>query len=857
MNDNSKKFVLIDGNSLVNRAFYALPPMNNAHGNPTNAVYGFLTMLLKAITDLKPSHIAVAFDEREKTFRHHEYPLYKATRKGMPDDLASQMPLLKEMLEILGIGIISKVGYEADDIIGTLSKKSSDEVVIITGDRDCLQLVDSKTSVMLTRRGLSDVLTITQKNIIDEYGVNETQVIELKALMGDSSDNIPGVSGIGEKTALDLIEKYSSLDNVYQNIENISSASVQKKLNEGKENAYLSKKLATIETNADIDISAYDFSYQFPFSEKVRDFFVKHSFKSMLKRSDVFSGEVHTIKEKKDRVKASIEKITSLEKLKSLLGATEINTLSIHIARDINFALNTIVEYEVELGKNMLGEGVNYEEAIGVFKPYLENEKIKKVFFSLKQFLSLTKNEKINLKNYSSVELMQYIVDSRFDTSDISQYLEEVFENKKTPATALISLDKELKDTIKKEDKEKLYFDIELPLVEVLIKMEQRGFRVDIKKLDEFDIYFSQKLNELQKEIFNLSEQEFNINSPKQLAKVLFEDMQIKFPQKGKKISTNEKVLQILAEKNEGGGIAKLLLKYRTYSKLRSTYVIGLKNKADTKNFIHTEFKQTLTSTGRLSSVEPNLQNIPVREEEGRMLRGAFIASEGNILVSADYSQIELRLLAHFSDDETLIKAYEEGKDIHAITASEVFGVDLEKLTNEQRNSAKAVNFGIIYGISDFGLSEQLGIPPYKAKEYISKYFEKFPSIKKYLEESVEKAKEKGYASSLLNRTRALPDLKSTNFSIRSFAERAAKNMPLQASAADIIKIAMIEVATALKGFKSKLILQVHDELIVDTDINEVDEVKKILKEKMESAIKLKVPLEVDVKSGNSWLDCK
>ncbi|MCL2256485.1 MAG: DNA polymerase I, partial [Firmicutes bacterium] len=748
MNDNTKKLVLIDGNSLVNRAFYALPPMNNADGMPTNAVYGFLTMLIKAVVDIRPSHIAVAFDEREKTFRHHEYPLYKATRKGMPEDLASQMPLLKEMLEILGIGIISKVGFEADDVIGTLSKKSKDEVVIITGDRDCLQLVDKKTSVMLTRRGLSDVLTITPDNIVEEYGVKAEQVIELKALMGDSSDNIPGVAGVGEKTALDLIEKFSNIDNVYQSIDKVSSASVQKKLTEGKENAYISRKLATIETNADIDIPSYDFSYEFPFSIKVRDFFQKHAFKSMLKRNDIFSDIAHVQKEKKSKVKATVEKITDLNKLKNIFSSTEINTLAIHIARDMNFAINSIVEYDVEFNKNMLGEGVGFEEAMEVIKPHLEDEKIKKVFFSLKQFLKHTQNEKITLKNYSSVELMQYLVDSRFDTSDIVTYLEEVEENPKTPATALISIYEELTKAIKIEGKERLYFDIELPLVEVLGKMEKRGFKIDRKKLDEFDRHFSEILNDLQKQIHELAGQEFNINSPKQLAKVLFEDMQIKFPQKGKKVSTNEKVLAQLAEKNEGGGIAKLLLKYRTYSKLRSTYVVGLKGKADINDVIHTEFKQTLTSTGRLSSVEPNLQNIPVREEEGRMLRGAFIASEGNVLVSADYSQIELRLLAHFSGDKTLINAYEKGKDIHSITASEVFATPLNEVTNEQRSSAKAVNFGIIYGISDFGLSEQLGISPAKAKNYIAKYFEKFPSIKNYLEGSVKEAKEKGYASS-------------------------------------------------------------------------------------------------------------
>lgn len=848
-----EKLIVIDGNSLVNRAYYALPPLNNPAGEPVQAVYGFATMLIKAIEDIKPDYIAVAFDLRAPTFRHKQYSGYKATRKGMPDELASQMPILKNMLKIMGIKCLESEGFEADDIIGTMSKRNKVMTYIITGDRDSLQLIDESTTVLLTKRGLTDIQAVDEQELKAAFKLTPSQVIEYKALAGDSSDNIPGVTGIGDKTAMNLLEKYDNIDNLYAHIDEITGA-VQTKLINGKENAYLSKMLATIKTDMTLDCEIGQCTYIYPFDLKVRAFFEQMNFKSLLKRTDIFSTGASALPQQVKKPAATVKVVKSLEELTSLLENLTFKRIAFNYGESVSFAFDDVNEYIININYSFFDEGLDVYKVLTAFKPVLENPDIIKILYDAKHCKKVLKHDfKIVLNGYEDIKLAQYLTDMAANYSSIAALIKTYEIDDNEIATGINYIWNELKKSLKELNMEELYYNMELPLIEVLFSMEELGFKLDLKKLNELGEKYTSEQTILEKQITDMAGHPFNVRSPKQLAVVLFEELKIPYPKKGTNYSTGAEILEPLEVDYP---IATLVLKYRFVAKLNSTYIEGLRKLVDKNGMVHTEFRQTLTTTGRLSSVEPNLQNIPVREEEGKALRGLFIASPDHTLIAADYSQIELRLMAHMADDELMKKAYLSNEDIHTATAALVFGVDASDVTPKMRREAKAVNFGIIYGISDFGLATNLKISRSAAKKYIENYFEKFSGVKKYLEDSVVVAKKTGSVSTLFGRVRKIPELFSSSYNTRQFGERAAMNMPLQGSAADIIKIAMINVYNALKPLKSKLILQIHDELIVDAAIDEIKQVKSILKDCMESAVKLSIPLTVEIGEGNSWLEC-
>jgi len=830
-----ENLVLIDANSLINRAFYALPPLNNADGTPTQAVYGFTTMLLKLIEVYQPKYIAATFDLPKPTFRHLRYDGYKATRKGMPDELAVQIPLLKDLLRAMNIAVVEKEGYEADDLIGTLAKRFDIKTFIVTGDRDSLQLIDESTEVLLTKRGITEILRVNKEVLKNSFSLLPNGVIEYKALAGDSSDNIPGVAGIGEKTAMNLLEMYSCLEGIYSHIDEIKGK-LREKLEQGKEMAFLSRELATIDTNAPIDCTLQDLTYDFPFGPKVRELFGKYNFRTLYKKDELFGKQEKTCDEPELQIVRSAD-----------LQVGEV--MALHFADKVyvggergNFAVN--------LAQTLLDED-SEAQIFERLKPYLEDESIVKVFYDYKTFLKLADSYGIEPKNIFDIKLAEYLL----GVEDFSQFdtLMEAYGYEPTGYGAYkVYVDQ--KKLLEDSGLNKLYYEVELPLERVLFDMEKRGFKLDLDKLERLNRDYSAEAERCARKVYELAGRTFNINSPKQLAAVLFDELKIPYPKRSKSYSTSADILEPLADRYE---IIAYVLRYRSISKLVSTYLEGLKKQTDRQGFVHTEFKQMMTATGRLSSAEPNLQNIPIRDDEGKALREIFVANTGNLLISADYSQIELRVMAHLSRDEKMVDCYQRGEDIHTATAAEVFGVDPSEVTEKMRREAKTVNFGIIYGMSDFGLSKSLGISVPKAKAYITRYFEKFSGVKKYLDESVESAKKSGYATTILGRIRRIPELASPNFQVRGFGERAAMNTPLQGSAADIIKIAMLRVEEALRDTNAKLILQIHDELIVETPVDEAERVTEIVRNCMESAFEFAVPLKVSVGVGKNLMECK
>lgn len=852
------EFFIIDGNSLINRAFYATPPLDNKQGQFTNAVYAFTNILIKLIGDYNPDYIAVAFDMKAKTFRHQMYEGYKASRKGMPEELAGQLPLLKELLTAMDITILQEEGYEADDIIGTLSKRFSHKTVIITGDRDALQLIDQSTSVYLTKKGLSEIQEVNIDNIQKDFNLTPLQVIDYKALCGDSSDEIPGVKGIGDKTAIMLIEKYGNIDNLYNHIEEIQGK-LKEKLIVGKESAYLSKKLAEICTTCSCcDCNIEHFTYKYPFTDKVKDVFVKLGFNKLLAKPHLFENsgfsEIDT-EIKKAEIIVFDNAQTAIKTVEELKEKKEIAVLfskDIHISEGVN-------EYIIQISDTFLPESITFEKALKIIEPLLNDENITKAVFDLKSIYYILKPYNIEIKAAKDdVCLMHYLVNAKTDSYDFIKILGLEGYDVSAPAFALFDLNIRLKKELELQEQTTLYKEIEYPLIDILYSMECYGFKTDTEELKRLYDRYSQESNEISQKIYEAAGEVFNINSPKQLSQILFDKLDLNAFKKTKSgLSTDIEVLQSLTGKHP---IIPLIIRYRTLTKILGTYIEGIKNMIDSSGIVHTVFKQAQTSTGRISSVEPNLQNLPMRDDEGREIRKIFIArSKENILISADYSQIELRLLAHFSEDEKLLEAYNTRADIHTITASEVFSVPPENVTAEMRRSAKAVNFGIIYGISNFGLSNQLKIAPSRAKVYIEKYFETYKKVKSYMDGSVEFAKKHGYSLTITGRKRYIPELKSPNFHIRSFGERAAMNMPLQGSAADLIKIVMINVYNIIKEKKlnSKMILQVHDEIIIDAPLNEKEEITHILKREMENVLKLNVPLEVGISYGYNLYDAK
>ena len=873
-----KKFMVFDGNSIINRAFYGVPLLSTKEGLYTNAVYGFLNILIKYLENDRPDFLAVAFDVREKTFRHKRYDGYKAQRKGMPEELAMQMPLLKEVLAAMNITMIEKPGYEADDIIGTVAKKCDEagiSCIITTGDRDSFQLASENTSIYLTstRMGKSETKVITPEKIMEDYGVLPKGMIDIKSLMGDSSDNIPGVAGIGEKTAVKLINEYKTLDGVYENIENIKGA-VKTKLENDKEMAYLSYELAEIFTEVPIEFDTENFEIKEFDKEKLAGIFTRLEFTKLL---DKFG-----IDAKKEEEKLEFEIIDNA--MSAQIAVAEIVKLP-------EFAYN-ILTFEGEMSLLSVSAEKNrvFIFGSGLFAGLMP-EDVKDIFecpaakitHSLKEDILLLKGYGINLTGVSfDTSLASYVVNPIKSSYDIGglcgfETLEEKFGKGKKAvnpsslppeevgqyaaklSNAVLKLKKELSDIIAERNQQNLYYDIELPLAYVLADMEQMGFKVDKTALKDFGEMLSSTIDVITENIYNSAGGEFNLNSPKQLGEVLFEKLELPVIRKTKTgYSTDADVLEKLAGKHE---IIGQISSYRMLSKLKSTYIDGmlpLINPGDGR--IHSKFNQTVTATGRISSTEPNLQNIPVRTEIGSQLRKMFVAGgEDYVLLDADYSQIELRILAHISDDEVLKNAFITGEDIHTITASQVFHVAPEDVTPQMRSNAKAVNFGIIYGISDFALAGDLHVSKKTAAEYIEGYLDKYPGVRQYMADTVAYAKENGYVSTLFGRRRDIPELKSQKFVERSFGERVALNTPIQGSSADIIKLAMVKVHSALKdgGFKSRLILQVHDELIVEAHKDEISEVKEILKSCMENAASLKVPIPVDVGEGASWYEAK
>lgn len=826
------KLLLIDGNSIANRAYYALPFLSNNEGKPAGAVFGFANIIIKLLQEEKPDHIVVAFDHARKTFRNEIYSEYKMQRKPSPQELISQFPVLKQMLDAMKIKHYEKAGVEADDIIGTIAKKFYCEKIILSGDRDLLQLIDDKTTVWLTKKGVSEVDKVDESRLNELFGLKPNQIIELKALMGDASDNIPGVKGIGEKTALSLLEKYQSIDNIYANIEDFSGKT-KEKLIDDKEMAYISKKLATINCDCDIEVDFENTTFQLPFSQDAYDFFDDWNFYTITKNTALFTevaDRPSTIK--KEKLTANILQFI---KCKSLNFCYDLSTMEFYFNNKI---------YYLDKNYSLFEEPLALKDVCLKFKDIFESENILKISKNVKDDMHFLHDLGINIKNYFDLSLAEYLVFAGVKRE--SKYSVEKYLEKKV----------ELENQIKSNKLDKIFYEIEVPLLKLLFEMENRGFKLNKDTLDEISDDFNSRIERLKKEIYIEAGEEFNINSPKQVAHILFDKLGIEV-YNNKKQSTRANVL----EEIRYIPIIDNILTYRRYSKLVNTYIDVYKNHIATKgDIIHTTFNQTLTNTGRLSSSEPNLQNIPTRDDEGKSLRKIFISKfENGKIISADYSQIELRLLADMSGEQKLIKAYENDEDIHASTASTIFNIPIEQVTPANRRDAKAINFGIIYGISEYGLSQNIKSSRALAKEYIDAYFVKYPKIKVFMDENVANATKKGYAVTKWGRKRLIPELSSSKYITRNFGERVAMNMPLQGTASDIIKFAMLKVDEELKNnnLQSQLILQIHDELVIDAYPGEEESVMKILKREMENAIQLKVPLTVSIGIGNSLFDCK
>ena len=865
-----KKLLILDSNSILNRAFYGVRYLSAKDGTPTNAIYGFLNILLKLIKEQEPDYICAAFDVKAPTFRHKQYEGYKAQRKPMPEGLAAQMPLAKDVLRAMGVTILEKEGYEADDIIGTVARLCEESEIscfIATGDKDDLQLASDKTKVILTvtKSGYNETIIYDDKAVKEKYHVTPTEFIDVKALMGDPSDNIPGVKGVGEKTAMSLIEKHHSIEYIYENIDGIGlKGAMLQKMKDGRKMAFMSKELATINRNTPIEFNAEECVFDgFENNGELYEILKRLELNSIIKKLDLSGGD--NVKESEDIFKDFSYQVGD----KNMISGDKVTVV-------LDFDGDNISSAAVGAGNNAVV--LNEQDDI---KELLEDDSIAKVMFDVKEAI-VKLNGRIDIKNISDdTAIAAYLVDPAKNEYTIeklaSEYFGTVIEKPEVKqlsllddvetdrseylakcAVALGVLNERIGDKIKENGQEKLYQEVELPLVTVLAHLEINGFLVDDNQLKEFADKLGEKIDALTNEIYMLAGEEFNINSPKQLGVILFEKLELKPVKKTKTgYATNADVLEKLRDKHP---IVNFIMEYRQLAKLKSTYCDGLTAVVNPNTHrIHSVFTQTVTVTGRLSSTEPNLQNIPTRTELGREIRKMFVAKDGYVLVDADYSQIELRVLAHIANDETMINAFRNNEDIHAVTASQVLGIPLEDVTKEQRSSAKAVNFGIVYGIGEFSLAQDLHISVKEAKAYIESYLEKYHGVRNYMESIKEQAKKDGYVKTMLNRIRYIPELKSPNYNIRQFGERVALNTPIQGTAADIIKLAMVRVDNRLinEGLKSKLILQVHDELIVEAHKDEVDKVKQILSEEMQGAMELNVPLKVDMSTGHSWYDAK
>lgn len=880
-----KRLIIIDGNSIINRAFYALPDMSNSEGLKTNAIFGFVRMMFKIIEDYQPTHMSVAFDKKAPTFRHKQYADYKAGRKKMPDELAQQLQPLKDLLDKFNINRLELEGYEADDLIGTVARLGEEndfKVYIVTGDKDAIQLASNKTTTLITKKGVGEVEEYDYDSVLERYEMTPTQFIDLKGLMGDKSDNIPGVPGVGEKTGIKLLKQYSTIENLIEHTDELKG-SIKKKIEENKDLALMSKELATIITNVPIEVKLEDLEYGDYNKDDVVEKFKEFGFTSLItKLLDIEGGET-TIKEEIDL------KIEHLDNVEDFIKKAEENKKVIIdvIGKEGNILDKRVLYVFLSLDGNEIYY-VN-EDELPQIKTLLSNPEIKKHGYDLKEDYILLKPYEIELNSMDfDITIAEYLIDSKSSTSyECSaialKYLTRKIKSKedllgkgaKAKKFDEIEFDElsayigdilntvngvypKMEEKLKETEMDGLFYHVEMPLVEVLGSMEYIGMKVDKDQLNELKEKFTTIINELENEIFELAGEPFNINSPKQLGVVLFEKLGLPVIKKTKTgYSTNAEVLEKLRDKHE---IIDKITEYRQIVKLNSTYVEGLLKIINPKTGrIHSSFNQTITTTGRISSTEPNMQNIPVKTEMGRDIRKVFVADDNCKLVDADYSQVELRVLAHMSGDENMIDAFKHGEDIHSKTASQIFDVDIKDVTSKQRIEAKAINFGIIYGKTDFGLSQDLNIPVATAKAYIDSYFNKYPKIKEFMDEAVESATETGYATTILNRRRYIPEIKASNFIVRNQGKRFAMNAPIQGSAADIIKVAMVNVYNKLKenNMKSKLILQVHDELIVEAVDEELEMAEKIVREEMENAQSMDVKLDVDLNTGDSWYETK
>lgn len=864
----SEKIVLIDGHSIIHRAFYGVPDLTNAEGLHTNGIYGFLNIMFRILDEEKPDYLAVAFDLNVPTFRHQMYNPYKGTRKGMPDELREQVPVLKELLKAMKIPLLMLEGYEADDLLGTVARRSEAQglhTVIVSGDRDLLQIATDKIMIRMpkTRKGITEIENYYAEDVLSVYQVTPAQIIELKALMGDTSDNIPGVPGIGEKGATALITAYGNIEDAYAHVEEIKQKRTREALREHYDMAVMSKKLATICVEAPVDFDLESARVTDPYTPEAYEWCRKLNFRKYLERFE--KREFPALSEKEPEVEhvretARAEEIFSRAKTGKgiafeLFRQKKENGLTLTLSESgyamttaeeelhISLALSETEVYDIaEEGTLTAAYLLEQMKQVTDAVPMCATSDVKKILGDL------CPDRKEHLFD---IEIAAYLINplsSQYAHEDLGRPYAAVTTWKK--ASMLM---KKLEETGMK----KLFEEIEMPLVFTLYDMEQDGIRVNGEELKNYGEALVGRIDELEHQIHEAAGEEFNINSPKQLGVILFEKLGMQGGKKTKTgYSTSAEVLEKLAPEHP---IVKDILEYRQLTKLKSTYADGLAGCIAEDGRIHSSFNQTITATGRISSTEPNLQNIPVRMELGRLIRKVFIPREGCVFVDADYSQIELRVLAHMSGDEKLIEAYRQAEDIHRITASQVFHVPFDEVTSLQRRNAKAVNFGIVYGISSFGLSQDLDISTREAREYIDRYFETYPGIKIFLDRLVENAKEVGYVSTMYGRRRPVPELKSSNFARRSFGERVAMNSPIQGTAADIIKIAMNRVHDRLKkeGMKSRLILQVHDELLIEAWIEEVDQVEQILQEEMEQAAQLKVALEIDMHRGKNWYEAK
>lgn len=870
------KFLVIDGSSLMYRAYYALPMLTTSEGLHTNALYGFTMMLIKLIEEEKPDYIAIAFDKKAPTFRHKEYQDYKATRQAMPEELAEQVDYLKEIIDGFNIKTLELEGYEADDIIGTISKLAEEkemEVLVVTGDRDALQLVSDKVKVKISKKGITQMEEFDEKAVLERYEITPHQFIDLKGLMGDKSDNIPGIPNIGEKTAIKLLKDFGTIENLLQNLSQLKGK-IKENIENNKELAIMSKKLVTIKRDIPIEIDFEEYRVKEFNEEKLLEIFNKLEFFSL----------IDSIKKKNDVEIVNNHKVQKWSKV-------DIKKLIALLQDSKSIAFYPLI-YEGEIKKIAFsfGNDTVYIDGFQIkdLKEIFEKEKFEFTTHEIKDFLVKLSYKGIECKSkYMDTAIMAYLLNPSESNYDLDRVLkkylkvdvpsyEEVFgkgrDKKKleeigediladyicSRCVHLFDLREKLMNFIEEMDMKRLLLEIEMPLVEVLKSMEVSGFTLDKEVLKELSQKINDRIAEILDKIYKEAGYQFNVNSPKQLSEFLFEKLNLPVIKKTKTgYSTDSEVLEQLVPYNN---IVNDIIEYRQLTKLKSTYIDGFLPLMDENNRVHSNFKQMVTSTGRISSTEPNLQNIPIREEFGRQIRRAFIPrTKDGYIVSADYSQIELRVLAHVSGDEKLIESFMNNEDIHLRTASEVFKVPMEKVTPEMRRAAKAVNFGIIYGISDYGLSRDLKISRKEAKEYINNYFERYKGVKEYIEKIVRFAKENGYVITIMNRRRYIPEINSRNFTQRSQAERLAMNAPIQGSAADIIKMAMVRVYNDLEKLKlkSKLILQVHDELVVDTYKDEVEIVKKILKDNMENVVQLKVPLVVEIGVGPNWFLAK